>query len=111
MATLCAALVAAFFALNHALPLHPDELLLLAVGAALGGVLGDLASARFFAMITRESAMLLQNAAVHADCAAVALFRPLSRMVAPMRLSRLLSFAVALLVGLLGSSSPSARSR
>ena len=62
MATLCAALVAAFFALNHALPLHPDELLLLAVGAALGGVLGDLASARFFAMITRESAMLLQNA-------------------------------------------------
>ena len=35
MATLCAALVAAFFALNHALPLHPDELLLLAVGAAL----------------------------------------------------------------------------
>ena len=40
MATLCAALVAAFFALNHALPLHPDELLLLAVGAALGGVLG-----------------------------------------------------------------------
>ena len=62
MATLCAALVAAFFALNHALPLHPDELLLLAVGAALGGVLGDLASARFFAMMTRESAMLLQNA-------------------------------------------------
>ena len=39
MATLCAALVAAFFALNHALPLHPDELLLLAVGAALGGVI------------------------------------------------------------------------
>ena len=26
MATLCAALVAAFFALNHALPLHPDEI-------------------------------------------------------------------------------------
>ena len=46
MATLCAALVAAFFALNHALPLHPDELLLLAVGAALGGVLGDLAESR-----------------------------------------------------------------
>ena len=28
-------------------------LLLLAIGASLGGVLGDLASARFFAMITR----------------------------------------------------------
>ena len=47
MATLCAALVTAFFALNRALPLHPDELLLLAVGAALGGILGDLACARF----------------------------------------------------------------
>ena len=112
MATLCAALVAAFFALNHALPLHPDELLLLAVGAALGGVLGDLASARFFAMITRESAMLLQNALLFTLIALPSLyFGPLSRTVAPMRLSRLLSFAVALLVGLLGSSSPSARSR
>lgn len=103
MATLCAALVAAFFALNHALPLHPDELLL-AVGAALGGVLGDLASARFFAMITRESAMLLQNALLFTLIALPSLyFGPLSRTVAPMRLSRLLSFAVALLVGLLGS--------
>ena len=102
MATLCAALVAAFFALNHALPLHPDELL--AVGAALGGVLGDLASARFFAMITRESAMLLQNALLFTLIALPSLyFGPLSRTVAPMRLSRLLSFAVALLVGLLGS--------
>ena len=100
----CAALVAAFFALNHALPLHPDELLLLAVGAALGGVLGDLASARFFAMITRESAMLLQNALLFTLIALPSLyFGPLSRTVAPMRLSRLLSFAVALLVGLLGS--------
>ena len=98
MATLCAALVAAFFALNHALPLHPDELLLLAVGAALGGVLGDLASARFFAMITRESAMLLQNALLFTLIALPSLyFGPLSRTVAPMRLSRLLSFAVALL--------------
>lgn len=104
MATLCAALVAAFFALNHALPLHPGELLLLAVGAALGGVLGDLASARFFAMITRESAMLLQNALLFTLIALPSLyFGPLNRTVAPMRLSRLLSFAVALLVGLLGS--------
>lgn len=103
MATLCAALVAAFFALNHALPLHPDELLL-AVGAALGGVLGDLASARFFAMMTRESAMLLQNALLFTLIALPSLyFGSLSRTVAPMRLSRLLSFAVALLVGLLGS--------
>ena len=104
MATLCAALVAAFFALNHALPLHPDELLLLAVGAALGGVLGDLASARFFAMMTRESAMLLQNALLFTLIALPSLyFGSLSRTVAPMRLSRLLSFAVALLVGLLCS--------
>ena len=103
MATLCAALVAAFFALNHALPLHPDELLLLAVGAALGGVLGDLASARFFAMMTRESAMLLQNALLFTLIALPSLyFGSLSHTVAPMRLSRLLSFAVALLVGLLG---------
>ena len=104
MATLCAALVAAFFALNHALPLHPDELLLLAVGAALGGVLGDLASARFFAMITRESAVLLQNALLFTLIALPSLyFGPLRHTVAPMNLSRLLSFPVALLVGLLGS--------
>ena len=77
---------------------------MLAVGAALGGVLGDLASARFFAMITRESAMLLQNALLFTLIALPSLyFGPLSRTVAPMRLSRLLSFAVALLVGLLGS--------
>ena len=104
MATLCAALVTAFFALNRALPLHPDELLLLAVGAALGGMLGDLAGARFFMMVTRESAMLLQNALLFTLIALPSLyFGPLSRTVAPMRLSRLLSFAVALLVGLLGS--------
>ena len=79
-------------------------LLLLAIGASLGGVLGDLASARFFAMITRESAMLLQNALLFTLIALPSLyFGPLSRTVAPMRLSRLLSFAVALLVGLLGS--------
>ena len=87
MTTLCAALVTAFFALNRALPLHPDELLLLAVGAALGGMLGDLAGARFFMMVTRESAMLLQNALLFTLIA----------------LPSLLSFPVALLVGLLGS--------
>lgn len=39
MATLGAALVTAFFALGKPLPLHPDELMLLAIGASLGGVL------------------------------------------------------------------------
>ena len=97
MATLCAALVTAFFALNRALPLHPDELLLLAVGAALGGMLGDLAGARFFMMVTRESAMLLQNALLFTLIALPSLY------FGPMNLSRLLSFPVALLVGLLGS--------
>ena len=104
MATLCAALVTAFFALNRALPLHPDELLLLAVGAALGGMLGDLACARFFMMVTRESAMLLQNALLFTLIALPSLyFGPLNHTIAPMNLSRLLSFPVALLVGLLGS--------
>ena len=104
MATLCAALVTAFFALNRALPLHPDELLLLAVGAALGGILGDLAGARFFMMVTRESAMLLQNALLFTLIALPSLyFGPLNHTIAPMNLSRLLSFPVALLVGLLGS--------
>lgn len=99
MATLCAALVTAFFALNRALPLHPDELLLLAVGAALGGMLGDLAGARFF-MVTRESAMLLQNALLFTLIALPSLyFGPLNHTIAPMNLSRLLSFPVALLVG------------
>ena len=99
MTTLCAALVTAFFALNRALPLHPDELLLVAVGAALGGMLGDLAGARFFMMVTRESAALLFTL--------IALpsryFGPLNHTIAPMNLSRLLSFPVALLVGMLGS--------
>lgn len=104
MATLCAALVAAFFALNHALPLHPDELLLLAVGAALGGVLGDLAGARFFASVTRESAMLLQNALLFTLIALPSLyFGPLSHTLTPMRLSRLFALPVALGVGLLAS--------
>ena len=72
--------------------------------AALGGVLGDLASARFFAMITRESAMLLQNALLFTLIALPSLyFGPLNHTIAPMNLSRLLSFPVALLVGLLGS--------
>ena len=41
MATLGAALISAFFALSQPLPLHQDELIFLAAGAALGGVLGD----------------------------------------------------------------------
>ena len=88
----------------HRGALHPDELLLLAVGAALGGLLGDLAGARFFTMVTRESAMLLQNALLFTLIALPSLyFGPLNHTIAPMNLSRLFSFPVALLVGLLGS--------
>ena len=60
MATLCAALISAFFALGRPLALQQDELILLAVGAAIGGVLGDLASARFVAVLSRSSAVLLK---------------------------------------------------
>ena len=55
-------------------------------------------------MVTRESAMLLQNALLFTLIALPSLyFGPLNHTIAPMNLSRLLSFPVALLVGLLGS--------
>ncbi len=104
MATLCAALVAAFFALSQPLPLHPDELILLAVGAVLGGLLGDLASARFMSMLPRSTAMLMQNALLFTLIALPAIyFHSLSRTLLPIGTSRLLSFPVALSVGMLGS--------
>lgn len=104
MATLCAALISAFFALGQPLPLQQDELLLLATGAALGGVLGDLASARFVAVIPRSTAVLLQNALLFTLIALPSVyFSTLARSVRPLAMSRMLSFPVAFGVGLLAS--------
>lgn len=104
MATLAAALISAFFALSQPLPLHQDELILLAVGAALGGILGDLAASRFVSLIPRETAILLQNALLFTLVALPSVyFSTLSRTVRPLSLTRLASFPVALLVGLLAS--------
>ena len=104
MATLCAALISAFFALGQPLSLHQDELILLATGALLGGVLGDLASARFFAVIGRERVLLLQNALLFTIIALPTVyFGSLSRTLTPLALTRLMSFPVAFVVGMLGS--------
>ena len=104
MATLGAALISAFFALGQPLPLHQDELILLAVGAALGGVLGDLAGSRFVAMIGRQSAMLLQNGLLFTLIALPAIyFKTLSHTLRPLSVTRLASFPAALIIGLLAS--------
>lgn len=104
MATLGAALVSAFFALNKPLPLHQDELILLAVGAVLGGILGDLASSRFISMLPRNTAMLLQNALLFTLVALPAVyFHTLSRSVSPLSLTRLCALPVSLTVGLFAS--------
>ena len=104
MAALGAALVSAFFALSRPLPLHQDELILLAAGALLGGILGDLASNRFISMLPHETAMLLQNALLFTLVALPAIyFHTLSRTVSPLSLTRLCALPVSLTVGLLGS--------
>ena len=104
MATLCAALVSAFFALGHPLPLAQEELVLLAAGAVLGGVLGDLAQARFFAALDPSRARLLQNALLFTLIALPAIyFSRLARAVQPLALSRVFSFPAGLLSGLLAA--------
>lgn len=104
MATLCAALVSAFFALAEPLPLETDELMLLAVGAMLGGVLGDLAAARFVSVIPAESAVLLQNALLFTLIALPSVyFATLAPTVRPLILTRMFSFPIALAVGLMAS--------
>ncbi len=104
MATLCAALVSAFFALSEPLPLETDELLLLSVGAMLGGVLGDLASARFIAVMPAQSAVLLQSALLFTLIALPSVyFATLARTLRPLVLTRMFSFPIALVVGLLAS--------
>lgn len=104
MATLCAALISAFFALGRPLALHPDELLLLALGAVAGGVLGDLASARFVSVLARPTAVLLQNALLFTLIALPEIyFTALSHTVRPLAASRFFALPVALAVGMLAS--------
>ncbi|MBQ7784889.1 MAG: TSUP family transporter [Clostridia bacterium] len=104
MATLCAALVCAFFALSEPLSLRQEELLILAVGAALGGVLGDLAASRFLSVLARSAAVLLQNALLFTLTALpLVYFQTLSRTLRPMMITRLAFFPVSLLIGLFAS--------
>lgn len=104
MTALCAALVSAFFALGKPLPLHPDELLLLAVGSAGGGVLGDLADARLYAMIPPGGVLLLKNALLFAVIALTAIyFKALSPVVRPLSITRLGALPVSFFIGLLAS--------
>lgn len=103
-ATLGAALVGAFFALSRPIALHQDELLFLAVGALLGGALGELISARFFAMLPVRGALLLQNALLFTVLALPMLyFSRLSRTMAPLSLTRMAALPAALLLGITAS--------
>lgn len=104
MAALCAALVCSFFALREPLPLDQDELLLLAAGAALGGVLGDLLASRFVAMLPERSAMLLLNALLFTLSALPLIyFQTLSRTLRPLLITRMAFFPAALALGLFAS--------
>lgn len=104
MATLGSALISAFFALSQPLPLHQDELILLAIGAALGGILGDLAAARFFAVIGAQAVILLQNALLFTLVALPAVyFSTLSRTIRPLSITRMAALPAAFMLGLLAS--------
>jgi len=104
MATLCAALVCAFFALSEPLSLNQEELLILAVGAALGGVLGDLAASRFLSVLARSGAILLQNALLFTLTALpLVYFQMLSRTIRPLMITRLAFFPASLMIGLFAS--------
>ncbi len=104
VATLGASLISAFFALNKPLPLHQDELLLLAVGALLGGVLGDLIAGRFFAVLSRQTAVLLQNALLFTLIALPAVyFSMLSHTTQPLSITRMAALPAALLIGMAAS--------
>ncbi|MBP3655220.1 MAG: TSUP family transporter [Clostridia bacterium] len=104
MATLCAALISAFFALSKPISLPQEELLLLAVGALLGGIFGDLAASRFIARINAATASLLQNALLFVLIAIPACyFSMLSRTLQPYALPRIWAFPFAMVCGLLAS--------
>lgn len=103
-AALGAALVGAFFALNQPIALHQDELLFIAIGALLGGALGELISARFFTMLPVRGALLLQNALLFTVLALPALyFSRLSRTIPPLSITRMASLPAALLLGIAAS--------
>lgn len=103
-ATLGAALVSAFFALSQPIALHQDELLFLAIGAGLGGVLGELISARFFALLPARGALLLQNALLFTLLALPAIyFFRLEQAIAPLSITRMASLPVSLLLGIAAS--------
>lgn len=104
MAALSASLVSAFFALSQPIPLHQDDLLMIAVGSALGGILGDLAAFRFLSMLTESTAAFLQNALLLTLIALPMLyFTTLSGTIRPMNLGRTILFPAALLLGLVAS--------
>lgn len=104
MAALGAALVSAFFALSKPLPLDRDELILLACAGLLGGVLGDLISSRFMAMLPRGGVILLQNALLFSLLALAAVyFNTLSRSVRPIMLTRLACVPAAFIISIFAS--------
>lgn len=104
LSALCASLVSAFFALNRRLPLHPDDLLILSVGAALGGILGDLAASRFYAQISENSIVFLQNALLLTiTMLAYHYFHSLAKNMRPFSFDRILLFPAAITCGLTGS--------
>lgn len=103
-AALGAALVTAFFALSQPIPLHQDELILLAIGAALGGALGDLISARFLALVPARGALLLQNGLLFPLLALPAVYASkLSHTMTPLSITRMASLPAALLLGIIAS--------
>lgn len=104
MAALAASLVGAFFALNQPLPLSQDDLLLIAVGSALGGILGDLAAFRFLSMLSPSAAAFLQNALLLTLISLPMLyFSQLSSALRPVNLSRTMLFPTAALLGFIAS--------
>lgn len=104
MAALCAALVSAFFALREPIALDQDSLLLLSVGAALGGVLGDLLASRFLSVLPAPPAVLLQNALLFTLSALPLIyFQTLSRTLRPLQLTQIALFPAALALGLFAS--------
>ena len=102
--TLSTALVCAFFSLNRPIALHQDELTLLAIGAALGGALGDLIGARFFAMLPARGALLLQNGLLFTLLAFPTVYSSgLSGSIVPMSITRMAALPVALILGIAAS--------
>ena len=104
MASLCASLVSAFFALSQPIPLPQDDLLMIAVSAALGGILGDLAASRFVNVLMPAHAAQLQSALLLLLLLLPLLyFSRLSHALRPLSLPRTMLFPASLVIALLGS--------